>query len=181
VDELQDRIGKGRPVATSESQEEVHVKVQLSVFVAFAVAVALASAAAAGPDAAKHRVTVTKRAPKTASVASFAPLPHVQTGFYPVEGKRGDFTARILFKRDAEGDRSRGWRVLPSATAPASPSSGQYVHVTAQGRIVRIGGKAQGWSARLEGFMSRPGEAKQRVVITMKGRPEGVFVLTPGS
>ena len=27
--------------------------------------------------------------------------------------------------------------------------------------------------------MSRPGEAKQRVVITMKGRPQGVFVLTP--
>ena len=27
--------------------------------------------------------------------------------------------------------------------------------------------------------MTRPGEAKQRVVITMKGRPQGVFVLTP--
>ena len=27
--------------------------------------------------------------------------------------------------------------------------------------------------------MTRPGEAKQRVVITMKGRPKGVFVLTP--
>ena len=38
---------------------------------------------------------------------------------------------------------------------------------------------AQAWSARLEGFVARPGEAKQRVVITMKGRPEGVFVLTP--
>ena len=27
--------------------------------------------------------------------------------------------------------------------------------------------------------MSRPGEANQRVAITMKGRPQGVFVLTP--
>ena len=27
--------------------------------------------------------------------------------------------------------------------------------------------------------MTRLGEAKQRVVITMKGRPQGVFVLTP--
>ncbi len=35
------------------------------------------------------------------------------------------------------------------------------------------------WHARLEGFVTRPGEAPQRVVITEKGRPFGVFVLTP--
>jgi hypothetical protein len=35
------------------------------------------------------------------------------------------------------------------------------------------------WRARLEGFVTRPGEATQRVVITVKGRPLGVFVLTP--
>ena len=57
--------------------------------------------------------------------------------------------------------------------------TGQYVEVTGRGRVVRIGGHKQAWSARLEGFVTRPGEAKQRVVITMKGRPEGVFVLTP--
>jgi hypothetical protein len=110
----------------------------------------------------------------------FGDKPHVQTGWYPVEGKKGSFTVRILFRRDAEGDRSRGWRVMPS-TNPASPSppTGQYVHVSGQGRIAQIGGNAQRWSTRLEGFMSRPGEAKQRVVITMKGRPQGVFVLTP--
>jgi hypothetical protein len=42
-----------------------------------------------------------------------------------------------------------------------------------------MGGHAQAWHAGLAGFVSRPGEAKQRVVITMKGRPNGVFVLTP--
>ena len=46
------------------------------------------------------------------------------------------------------------------------------------------GGISEWWpragvDARLEGFVTRPGEAKQRVVITMKGRPQGVFVLTP--
>jgi hypothetical protein len=58
-------------------------------------------------------------------------------------------------------------------------STGQYVRVTGRGRVVRIGGHKQGWSARLEGFVTRPGEAKQPVVITMKRRPEGVFVLIP--
>ena len=57
--------------------------------------------------------------------------------------------------------------------------TGQYVQVTGRGRVVRIGDHAQAWHARLEGFVTRPGEARQRVMITMKGRPEGVFVLTP--
>jgi hypothetical protein len=53
------------------------------------------------------------------------------------------------------------------------------VQVTGRGRVVRIGGHEQAWHARLEGFVTRPGKAKQRVVITMKGRPTGAFVLTP--
>ena len=67
---------------------------------------------------------------------------------------------------------------MPEPATDAAPT-GQYVQVTGRGRVVRIGGHKQGWSARLEGFVTRPGEAKQRVVITMKGRPKGVFVLTP--
>ncbi len=105
--------------------------------------------------------------------------PHVQTGFFPSEGKRGSFTVRILFMSDG----TRGWRIepepggFPSSAQPAA--TGQYVQVVGRGRIARIGGHAQTWSARLEGFVTRPGEAKQRVVISMKGRPQGVFVLTP--
>ena len=108
--------------------------------------------------------------------------PHVQTRFFSSEGKRGSFTVRILFIRDAGGKSARRWSIVPEASdwAPASASStGQYAQVTGRGRIVRIGGHAQAWSARLEGFVTRPGEAKQRIVITMKGRPQGVFVLTP--
>jgi len=104
--------------------------------------------------------------------------PHVQRGFFESEGKRGSFTVRILFMRDAAGNQTRGWRIVPEAPTMVSPT-GQYVQVSGRGRIVRIGGKAQAWSARLEGFLTRPGEAKQRVVITMKGRPDGVLVLIP--
>ncbi len=77
-------------------------------------------------------------------------------------------------------DQTRGWRLPPErGSFDLAPATGQYAHVTGRGRIVRIGGHAQAWHARLEGFVTRPGEAKQRVVITMKGRPKGVFVLTP--
>ena len=116
----------------------------------------------------------------------FGGKPHVQRGFFPSEGKRGSFTVRILFMSgDAGGEQVRTWRAWSMIPQPGLPSpadvaaTGQYVQVTGRGRIVRIGGKAQAWSARLEGFVTRPGEAKQRVVITMKGRPNGVFVLTP--
>ena len=41
------------------------------------------------------------------------------------------------------------------------------------------GGHQAAWYARLFGWVSRPGGAKQRVLITLKGRPNGVFVLRP--
>jgi hypothetical protein len=111
--------------------------------------------------------------------------PHVQTGFYPSEGKRGSFTVRILFtsvRSDAGRQLVRSWRIVPELGQAASvsvPATGQYVQITGQGPIVNIGGHAQAWYARLKGFVTRPGEAKQRVVITMKGRDQGAFVLTP--
>ncbi len=103
---------------------------------------------------------------------------------FAIEGKRGSFSVRIIGSSGHEPMRT--WRLvlepLPwsdiSSTVALAPT-GQYVQVTGRGRVVRIGGHKQGWSARLEGFVTRPGEAKQRVVITMKGRPEGVFVLAP--
>jgi hypothetical protein len=109
--------------------------------------------------------------------------PHVARSFYPSEGKRGSFTLRFVSMSDAAGDRTREWRILPEpqsyAESVSVPATGQYAQVSGRGRILRQGGHAQAWHAGLVGFMSRPGEAKQRVVITMKGRPQGVFVLTP--
>ena len=113
----------------------------------------------------------------------FANQPHAQRSFYPTEGKRGSFTIRFVSMRDAAGDKTGEWRILPEpqsyAESVSVPATGQYVQVSGRGQIVRARGHAQAWSARLVGFMSHPGEAKQRVVITMKGRPKGVFVLTP--
>ena len=96
---------------------------------------------------------------------------HFKRSFFDSEGKRGSFGVRIL--------SNRSWRIVPETATDIVTPTGQYVHVTARGRVVRIGDHAQAWHARLEGFVTRPGEAKQRVVITMKGRPKGVFVLTP--
>jgi hypothetical protein len=97
--------------------------------------------------------------------------PHGKTSFFLSDGKRGSFTVRIL-----NIDQELSWRIVPVGT-PAP--TGQYVHVSGRGRILRIGGHAEAWQAGLVGFVSRRGETKQRVVITMKGRPKGVFVLTP--
>ena len=105
----------------------------------------------------------------------FANGPHVERNFFSSEGTRGSFAVRLLFM----SDRTRGWRIVPGPTLGTPSPTGQYVHVSGRGRIVRVGGHAQAWHARLEGFVTRPGEAKQRVVITMEGRPKGVFALTP--
>jgi hypothetical protein len=114
--------------------------------------------------------------------ALFGGEQHVARFFFASEGKRGSFGVRILSTRPnapTSYEQVRSWRIVPEPEGSSVPTTGQYVQVTGRGRIVRIGGHAQAWSAPLEGFVARPGEAKQRVVITMKGRPEGVFVLTP--
>jgi len=109
---------------------------------------------------------------------------HVARFFFANEGKRGSFGVRILSTRPnapTSYEQVRSWRIVPepATDGPSTVATGQYVQVTGRGRVVRIGGHAQAWSARLEGFVTRPGEPRQRVVITMKGRPQGVFVLTP--
>lgn len=101
---------------------------------------------------------------------------------YAMQGKRGSFVLRDVSITDV-GDRSRGWRieVVPRPAPSGLASTGQYAHVTGRGPKAGLGPirSPRLWHARLEGFVTRPGEAKQRVVITMKGRPKGPFVLTP--
>ena len=110
--------------------------------------------------------------------------------FHAMEGKRGSFFLRDVTITDATGNpitdaagnRSRGWRieVVPGPASGGLASTGQYAQITGRGRYVELRGRTfSAWHARLEGFVTRPGEATQRVVITMKGRPFGVFVLTP--
>jgi hypothetical protein len=102
--------------------------------------------------------------------------------FHDMDGKRGIFFLRDVDIIDAAGNRSRGWRIEVVPPAPGLfPSTGQYAQVTGRGRYVgfRRGKTFSDWHARLVGFVTRPGEAPQRVVITENGRPFGVFVLTP--
>jgi hypothetical protein len=102
---------------------------------------------------------------------------------YAMQGKRGSFVLRDVSITDT-GDRSRGWRieVVPGPAPGGLASAGQYAHVTGRGpkgglRPIR---SPRLWHARLEGFVARPGEATQRIVITVKGGVQGaVFVLTP--
>jgi hypothetical protein len=111
--------------------------------------------------------------------------------FHAMEGKRGSFFLRDVSITDAAGNsitdaagnRSRGWRieVVPGPAPGGLASTGQYAQVTGRGRYVGLRPirSPRLWHARLEGFVTRPGEATQRVVITEKGGVQGVFVLTP--
>ena len=104
--------------------------------------------------------------------------------FHAMEGKRGSFFLRDVSITDAAGNRSRGWRieVVPGpAPGDTVAPTGQYAQVTGRGRYVglRPTRTMGAWHARLEGFVTRPGEATQRVVITEKRGVQGVFVLTP--
>ena len=106
---------------------------------------------------------------------------------HDMEGKRGSFFLHDFSITDAAGNRSRRWRIeVVPGSAPGDlayrdlASTGQYAQVTGRGRYVELRGRTfSAWHARLEGFVTRPGEAPQRVVITEEGRPFGVFVLTP--
>ena len=109
--------------------------------------------------------------------------------FHAMEGKRGSFFLRDVIITDAagnsitdaEGNRSRGWRIEVPAPGDTVAPTGQYAQVAGRGRYVglRAFRSIGAWHARLVGVVTRPGEATQRVVITEKGGPQGVLVLTP--
>jgi hypothetical protein len=106
-----------------------------------------------------------------------APNEHIEHGWFPSKGKRGSFTVELRF--GSSGTRS--WRLRPKTTFDPQLNSvtGQYAQITGGGGRFPAGGHQAAWYARLFGRVSRPGAAKQRVLITLKGKPNGVFVLTP--
>jgi hypothetical protein len=110
---------------------------------------------------------------------------HIGHGWFPSKGKRGSFTLdlRVRDSGTLPIERTRSWRLrnfdptLGWPTQFAKP--GQYAQITGGGGRLVSGGRQAGWYARLFGRDSRPGAAKQRVIITLMGRPNGVFVLRP--
>jgi hypothetical protein len=110
----------------------------------------------------------------------FATGEHIGHGWFPSKGKRGRFTLD-LWVRDygtLQMKRTGGWRFAKFPLAGPT-GTGQYAQVTGGGRRIVAGGHKAGAYARLFGWVSRPGGAKQRVLITLTGRPKGVFVLRP--
>ena len=100
---------------------------------------------------------------------------------HSLQGKRGSFFLRddpILDTKDGPW----GWRieVVPRSNQGGVASSGQYARVTGRGWYVQLRPiRSPRLGQRLEGYVTRPGEATQHIVITEKGGKRGVFVLTP--
>jgi hypothetical protein len=137
------------------------MKARVVALVALAAAVVLTTVAAASP----------------AYTAGASQFEHIEHGWFPSKGKRGSFTVELRF--GSSGTRS--WRLRPKTTFDPQLNSvtGQYAQITGGGGRFPAGGHRAAWYARLFGRVSRPGAAKQRVLITLEGKPNGVFVLTP--
>jgi hypothetical protein len=110
----------------------------------------------------------------SAPVVRVATSQHFEYISFPSKGKLGRFTVVLLFGSSG----TRTWR-FASSPPDAPPTSGQYAQITGGGGRFPAGGHQAAWYARLFGVVSRPGAAKQRVLIKLKGRAKGVFVLTP--
>ena len=110
---------------------------------------------------------------------------HTAHFWFPSKGKRGSFT--IELRSVSSGTlpiKSTGsWQFRPTAPTFFDPQlnsvTWQYAQVTGGGVRPRGSGHQATWHTRLVGVVSRPGAVKQGVRITLKGRPNGVFVLTP--
>lgn len=117
----------------------------------------------AGPNTSAFRITATE---------------HFVTGVFRCRGKRGTLTLLLRF-----GSSSRSWQVA-SERALGRARTGQYARIVVRpadgGDHVAAGGRGTAWTARLVGFVtSRAGGRKQRVVIRLRGRPNGTFTLVP--
>jgi hypothetical protein len=101
---------------------------------------------------------------------------HIYRGEFNLESStdRGKFHLSLRFHSS-----SRSWVIGRAATASSFVGSGAYAGMRGRGPGFATGGRATTWYARVEGLMTIPGKGQQRVVIKLKGRPAGSFVLTP--
>jgi hypothetical protein len=113
----------------------------------------------------------------SAPAARVPPLtPGVSVRDFRLRGKQGRLTISIVWWRD----RGTGFWNVHGRPPDQDLRSGQYDALGgAKGKHVEAGGHASGWYARLVGLAIPYHAPKQRVVIKLKGRPEGTFVLIP--
>jgi len=98
---------------------------------------------------------------------------HVAHAFFRLYGRRGNVQVVIHFPDSGE----RTW-VLPRGQFSWQPT-GPYARMSGEGRHVEVGGHETTWYARLVGYVRTKGGPRQHVVIKLKGRPAGTFVITP--
>ena len=103
----------------------------------------------------------------------------------PLKGKRGSFTVELRTTSSSGTlplNRTRSWWLRPKGgTGPeGADATNQYARISGGGGRLVSGGHQAGWyAAPLRVGFPVLGGAKQRVLITLKGRPNGVFVLRP--
>jgi hypothetical protein len=128
----------------------------------------------------------TAAAPESAVAAvagSMIPMARVTTdqniyhGSFQLRGKRGSFYVALAFP--SVGRRS--WDVIGSDFPRRARFFGQYTRLAGgHGKHVVAGGHKNSWQARLVGWViPKDRGPKQRIVITLQGRPKGTFVLIP--
>jgi hypothetical protein len=102
---------------------------------------------------------------------------HIYAGVFRLEGKSGNLTVVLRFGSSG----TRNWSVVPSFPSPrlGGARAGQYAQMVGGGRHIEAGGHASAWHARIVGFVTSKGRARQHVIIKLMGRPNGTFALTP--
>jgi hypothetical protein len=111
----------------------------------------------------------------SAPVVPVAANEHIEYLHVPSMGKLGSFTVMLLYGSSG----TRTWSLSLPVTKFDHRRTGQYTKITGGGGRFPVGGHQGAWYARLFGVVSRPGGAKQRVLIKLEGRSNGTFVLTP--
>jgi hypothetical protein len=143
----------------------------------FAVVAAIVLAMIQGPAQSQRSSSAVVAGPRTPVPGVVASV-HVRHFVFRLLGERGSLWVAVAFP--AVGTRS--WDALGGYFGHAADvrfgqsnrQGGGY------GKHVEAGGHASAWHARLVGFViPKDGGPKQRVVLKLKGRPEGTFTLVP--
>jgi len=116
-----------------------------------------------------------------ASVIASRPVApaHSVHGLFDLDGEHGNI--KVAVRLSGQG---REWDVVHGSLRPRRPgeiggrNTGQYALLVGGGGHVEAGGHAGSWYARLAGYVENGGP-RQHVVIMLKGRPSGTFVITP--
>jgi len=152
--------------------------VGLSIAVAGAIVFAILQGPANPPSGSPAVAGQNAQVAPSAQAPRFLAGGHIANAFFKLDGKRGRLLVHIRFP-DSE---LRSW-AIPRSSRIGGPfewkPTGPYALMSGGGGHVEVGGHASTWYARLVGYVRTGNGARQHVVIKIKGRPEGTFVVIP--